>query len=79
MAGGDEYRIRWAVVERCNGYRCWPERMCIAERRIRFLWLIPIWWPTDVSAWRLTEEKAARDIERDRALCAPLPPPRPVI
>lgn len=74
MADGDRYRIKWAVVQRCNGYRCWPERMCIAQRRVRFLWLIPMWWP--VNDWRMTEGEAEADIHHDINLRSPLPTPR---
>lgn len=71
-----QYRIRWAVVQRCNGYSCWPERMCIAERRISLLWILPMWWPMDSSRWRITEVEAERDIEACISLRQPLPAPR---
>lgn len=72
-----QYRIRWANGERCNGYRCWPERLCIAERRVKLLGLFAFWWP--ISRWVLTEEDAMRDIADDMQLRRPLPPPRIIL
>jgi hypothetical protein len=71
----DRYRIRWARVEVCNGYRCWMEQRCIAERRV---WFGPIswWWPVRSAGWRQGDPEAARDIEMDRAIRSPLPPAR---
>jgi hypothetical protein len=46
--------------------------MCIAEKRVRFLWLIPMWWP--LNNWRSDEETARIDIAYDIELCHPLPP-----
>jgi hypothetical protein len=63
-----EYRIRWGIVSYGNGYRISRERMCIAERRY---WLG--WWPVAESDWHFDEAKALRDIERDKAIRAPLP------
>lgn len=70
-----EYRIRWAIVERCNGYTCWPERMCIAERRVTVFWFIRFWFPFGVAGWRKTQEAAEMDIQRDISLNAPIPSP----
>lgn len=71
-----EYRIRWARIQRCNGRTCWPARMCIAERRVRFLWLFPLWWPAELSKWRDTEAEAERDIQADKYHQSMLPKPR---
>lgn len=70
----DEYRIRWAVVEVCNGYTCWKERRCLAQKIVKFLWLFPMWWPVDGADWRRSEAEAERDIARDVNLLRPLPP-----
>lgn len=70
-----EYRIRWARVEVCNGYRCWHERRCLAERRVPLLFgAFSIWVPVDGTRPRCDEAQAMADIEADRALRAPLPP-----
>lgn len=69
MAAVGSYRIRWSVISYGNGHRITRERMCIAERRYRFIG----WWPTQGSEWRFDEDQAMRDIERDKALREPLP------
>lgn len=71
-APADSYRIRWANVQYGNGYSLSRERMCIAERRLRFFG----WWPVTDGYWRFSEVQAERDIERDRELRLPCPKPR---
>lgn len=68
-----EYRIRWAIVERCNGYTCRPARMCIAERRVTIFWIIRFWSPFRAAEWRETQRQAEMDIEMDIRLNALLP------
>lgn len=63
-----EYRIRWAIVTIGRT----KARMCIAERRVRFLIFIS-WWP--IGDWRYSEAEARRDAEYDIALRKPLPQP----
>lgn len=70
------YRIKWAIVEVCDGYRCWRDLRCIAQRRVSILGL-SFWWPVD-GGWREAEAKAEQDIERDMDLRAPLPDVREV-
>jgi hypothetical protein len=67
------YRIRWANVSHCCGRAASKVRMCIAERRTRFL-RFTFWWP--VGDWKWVEQAAQRDIERDMALRLPLPAPK---
>ena len=68
-----EYRIRWDRVEVCNGYRCWRERRCIAERRVSVLGIWSLWLPAPECHWRTTEAEAVRDINNDKQMRAPLP------
>lgn len=68
-----EYRIRWARVDVCNGYRCWRERRCIAERRISVLGIWSFWFPIGEMQWRTTEEEAMMDVDYDKKMRAPLP------
>jgi hypothetical protein len=70
-----DYRIRQAVVEVCNGWQCWRDKRFIAERRIRFLGLIDIWWPVADGAWRESAKAAKRDLEHDNWLRSPLSKP----
>lgn len=68
----DEYRIRWAKVfwNTSTGRL----RMCIAERRTRLFWIIPIWLPVEHGNWRHTWEQANRDVAADIEFRHPLPP-----
>lgn len=70
----DKYRIREAIVSHCDGYRSQRRRMFIAERRLS-LFGFPLFFPC-VADWRHMEEEAFDDIERDRDLRRPIPPPR---
>lgn len=72
MSAIGSYRIRWANVQYANGWTLQTLRMCIAERRRRF-WG---WWPVEDGDWRFEKRQSLRDIEHDKALCSPLPPPR---
>lgn len=44
------------------------EFRCIAERRTKLLWFIPVWLPTLNGNWRRTQGEAYADIEDDRRL-----------
>lgn len=68
------YRINWARVQVCNGYNCWKERRCMAEREVRVFGIHLFWWP--VGEWREYESLSVRDIERDVDMRKPLPKPR---
>lgn len=70
-----EYRIRWVIGTVCNGKLDYKSRMCIAERRTKFLG-IPFWVSVANSKWRLNEAEALFDIENDKELRKPLPKPR---
>jgi hypothetical protein len=70
-----EYRVRWARITVCGRFDTHVERMCIAERRTRLFWLLPIWLPTTNADWRNSENQALLDIEEDRALHQPIPAP----
>ena len=74
-----EYRIRWARVEVCNGYRCWRERRCIAERRVSVLGIWSFWWIVDDADWRTTDREAMRDINHDKQMRTPLPASKVVL
>ncbi|WP_162252699.1 hypothetical protein [Rhizobium sp. Root483D2] len=65
-----EYRIRWGLV---HGSWIGRRRMCLAEKRVRFLWLIPMWWPLEHADWRFDEKTACADISADIEFCMPLP------
>lgn len=65
------YRIRWANI--ITDRRGTEVRMCIAERRVRFI-IFRFWMP--VNNWRPTEAAALRDVEYDKFLRSPLPTPR---
>lgn len=67
-----QYRTRWALVlvAGITVMQDRLERMCIAEKRTRFLWF-RFWWPCGV--WRDTEAQAQQDILEDQRLHAPLP------
>jgi len=69
-----EYRIRWARVTSCVGTWHARQRMCIAEKRILFLWFIPMWMPLEHGNWRDDEDQARCDIAADIEFCMPLPP-----
>jgi hypothetical protein len=66
------YRIRWAYV---SGPWQGTRRMCMAERRVRLLGIVPVWWPVD-GEWRWTEADAENDIDDDLRHRQPLPPAR---
>ena len=70
-----KYRVREALVEVCNGYRCWHERKFIAERRITLFGALGWWWPVLDGDWRWSAEIARRDAIRDAHLRAPLGAP----
>ncbi len=68
-----KYRIRWAkVIGPWRGRR----RMCIAEKRVRFFWLFPIWWPVEHAEWRLDENACQADINFDIKFSLPMPAPK---
>lgn len=71
----EQYRVREARVEVCNGYRCWHERRFIAERRVTIFGLLSWWWPVLDGEWRPTAHAARCDAERDAKLRAPLAAP----
>lgn len=60
------FRIRWRNIQ--VGTYCRTVQRCIAERRILFLGLIPMWWPVENAKWRDTECDALSDIENHKAL-----------
>lgn len=70
-----EYRIREGVVEHCNGYRCWKQRMFIAERKVSFLGLWSFWWPCTNASWRTDGWQAEGDAVADARLRRPLTKP----
>jgi hypothetical protein len=68
-----EYRVRWAnVTGPWKGGRC---RMCLAEKRVNFLWLFSMWWPLEHGEWRHSEVECQRDIDHDIKFARPLPLP----
>lgn len=69
-----QYRIRWARVFVPSARS--KQRMCIAESRILFLWLIPMWWPLDGCNWRSDEGRCENDIANDVRINEPLPKSR---
>lgn len=73
---GDIYRIRWGIVQVCNGYRCWHERGCIAERWVQIVGPLGFWCSVKDGGWRTSEDRALRDVAHDRHLRTPLPPTR---
>lgn len=60
------YRIKWAIVEVCNGNRCRKEMRCIAERIVSFLW-IKFYWPIN-GKWRSSEYEAKLDIDHHKEM-----------
>jgi hypothetical protein len=73
MAQAGDYRIRWANVSYGHGRRFSTERMCIAERKTRWLG----WWPVIDGDWRFDPERAQADIRHDRLLRDV--PPKPTL
>jgi len=71
-----EYRIREGVVEVCNGDTSQKQRRFLAERRVKFLGVIPIWWPVTDDKWRASRETAMLDAEHDAYLQLPLSEPQ---
>lgn len=68
-----EYRIRWAKVT--GPWKSGRRRMCIAEKRVNFLWLFPIWCPLEHGEWRHSEFECQRDIKYDIEFSRALPLP----
>lgn len=69
-----EYRIRWAKVT--GPWKGGRRRMCAAEKRVRFLWLFPIWCPLEHGEWRYSEAECQRDIDYDIQFNRPLSSPQ---
>lgn len=69
------YRVREAVVEVCIGSRCWRARRFIAERRVRLLGVLPVWWPVANGEWRRDSDLARADAEGGARLRKPLSAP----
>ena len=68
------YRIREAVVEVCNGFRCWKDRRFIAERRVSFLG-ITFWCSLPNARWDTRPDGCENDIRHHIALTQPLSEP----
>ncbi|MBY6120234.1 hypothetical protein KUV64_13940 [Mameliella alba] len=69
------YRIREARVSHANGNTIETRRMFIAERRVRVLRLLDLWWPVTNGRWRHDSAGARWDAERDAELRSPLTAP----
>ncbi len=70
------YRIRWERVQvYAHGKDVGMARMCIAERRKRFLWW-HIWWP--IGDWHHNIEQAEQDVAHHKYLLTPLPKTRTI-
>lgn len=66
-----EYRIRWAKVT--GPWKDGRRRMCIAERKVRLFYLLPVWWPVEHGNWRSSEADCQKDIDFDGKFRRPLP------
>lgn len=66
------YRIVEDTIEVCNGYRCWKERMFMAQRQHTALWgCLKWWWPVINAEWRQTRNQAEWDAQADLHLRLP--------
>lgn len=73
--GKSKYRIRWEIITIHSRACSYTQRMCVAERKVRFLCFS--WWAPVVDFdWRSSEAEAISDIERDARIRSPLPATR---
>lgn len=67
-----EFRIRWAIVTTLGANVDRRKRMCVAERRVKFLGF-KFWMMLSNAHWRDSEAEALRDIAHYKDLHQPLP------